>query len=237
VFRAEASGKVLDLRPAGDRGGNELFLDPGTGTRWQQATGEAISGPLNGARLARYPFLLTSWAAWRRLHPGTLVLEPLPGYRERMPAVNERILEAAFGDTHADPRALPHDHRLPDHTPVFGLEIRGARKAYPIYALRQSPVVNDELGGQPILIVFQPDSITTTAFSRRWRGRVLRFQAADAAVTELVDAETHSRWNPYGECVAGRLKGARLEPLSLEQEFWFSWSEFFPKTAVFAAER
>ena len=58
---------------AGVVGGNEVFKDRETGSRWQQSSLEAISGPLKGERLELYPFLLTSWEEWRRLHPDTLV--------------------------------------------------------------------------------------------------------------------------------------------------------------------
>ena len=44
---------------AGVVGGNEVFKDRETGSRWQQSSLEAISGPLKGERLDLYPFLLT----------------------------------------------------------------------------------------------------------------------------------------------------------------------------------
>jgi hypothetical protein len=64
---------------AGIVGGNEVFQDHETGSRWQQSSLRAISGPLKGEHLELYPFLLTDWEEWRRLHPDTLVLKPLPG--------------------------------------------------------------------------------------------------------------------------------------------------------------
>ena len=42
------------------------------------------AGPLQGKHLQLFPFLLTDWREWHRLHPGTLVLKPLPGYAERI---------------------------------------------------------------------------------------------------------------------------------------------------------
>ena len=79
MFRAEAKGKPLVFDNAGVVAGNEVFKDRQTASRWQQSSLEAISGPLQGEHLKLYPFLLTSWEEWRRLHPGTLVLKPLPG--------------------------------------------------------------------------------------------------------------------------------------------------------------
>lgn len=61
VLRATVGGKALVFDMAGLIGGNEVFRDRQTGSRWQQSTHEAISGPLKGTRLAIYPFLLTTW--------------------------------------------------------------------------------------------------------------------------------------------------------------------------------
>ena len=85
MFRAEAKGQPLVLDNAGVVAGNEVFKDRVTGSRWQQSSLEAIRARCKGAHLQLYPFLLTSWQEWRRLHPDTLVLKPLPGYAERIP--------------------------------------------------------------------------------------------------------------------------------------------------------
>ncbi len=85
MFRAEAKGKKLHFETVGVIGANEVFGDKETGSHWQQSTLTAISGPLTGEHLELYPFLLTSWGEWRRMHPNTLVLKPTPGYAELIP--------------------------------------------------------------------------------------------------------------------------------------------------------
>ena len=40
----------------------------------------------------------------------------------------------------------------------------------------------------------------------------------------------------YGQCVAGRLKGSKLDPLILEPEYWFAWSEFHRDTAIYTPQ-
>jgi Protein of unknown function (DUF3179) len=101
--------------------------------------------------------------------------------------------------------------------------------------LHQLRVINDHLGGEPVLIVHQPGSDTTTAFQARLHGRTLTFKAANSEASELSDRETGSRWDAYGNCISGRLRGAHLQTLILEPEYWFAWSEFHPDTAIFAA--
>jgi hypothetical protein len=234
VFRAEAKGQPLLLDNAGVVEGNEVFKDRGTGSRWQQSSLEAISGPLKGAHLQLYPFLLTSWQEWRRLHPQTLVLKPLPGYADRIADKNKMIRQGLSGEGAAPDDVTYHDNRLKPKTMVLGLDVNGSSKAFPLDALRLTRVVNDTLGGQPIVIVHQPASDTTTAFVARAAGKGLTFEAANTEASRLVDRETGSHWDAYGACVSGALKGSTLEALVLEPEYWFAWSEFHRSTAIYA---
>jgi hypothetical protein len=234
VFRAQAKDKALYFENAGVVGGNEVFKDRETGSRWQQSSLEAISGPLRGTHLSLYPFLLTSWEEWRRLHPDTLVLKPLPGYADRIAVKNEQIRQGLSGEGAAPSDVTYRDDRLKPKTMVLGLDVDGASRAFPLTALRTVKVVNEPLGGKPVVIVHQPDSDTTTAFVARARGKTLTFAAANDKATELRDAETGSRWTPYGECTGGELKGATLEPLILEPEYWFAWSEFHRATTIYS---
>lgn len=221
------------MENAGVVGGNEVFKDVETGTRWQQSSLEAISGPMKGERLKLYPFLLTSWEEWRRLHPDTLVLKPLPGYAERIAAKNAQLRAGYAPDKSAPADVVRRDDRLKAYTKIIGLTLGDASRAFPLEALDRVRVVNEELGGQPILVVHQPKSDTTTAFVARANGSRLTFEEANAGATELTDRETRSRWDAYGTCTSGTLKGTQLEMLIMEPEYWFAWSEFHPKTTIF----
>ena len=234
MFRAQAKDKALYFENAGVVGGNEVFKDRETGSRWQQSSLEAISGPLRGTKLSLYPFLLTNWEEWRRLHPDTLVLKPLPGYADRMTVKNEQIRQGLSGEGAAPSDVTYHDDRLKPKTMVLGLDVDGASRAFALTALRTVKVVNEPLGGKPVVVVHQPQSDTTTAFVARANGKTLTFAAANDKATELRDAETGSRWTAYGECTGGALKGATLETLILEPEYWFAWSEFHRDTTIYS---
>jgi len=235
VFRAAAKGRDLQLDNAGVIGGNEVFQDRETGSRWQQSSLQAISGALKGEHLELYPFLLTDWREWRRLHPDTVVLKPLPGYAERIPEKNEMIRQGLSGEGSAPPGVLRVDDRLKPKTMVLGLAVGGSDEAFPLSVLQQERVINQEIGGQPVLVVPQPSSDTTTAFISSVKGTRLKFRAANGDATELIDEQTKSRWNPYGDCISGTFKGSRLTSLILEPEYWFAWSEFHPDTKIYAA--
>lgn len=236
AFKAVAAGRQLTLEDSDVVGGNEVFKDTETGSRWQQSSQEAISGPLQGTRLQLFPFLLTSWSEWHRLHPDTLVLKPLPGYADRIAAVNEQIRKGVRSES-AAPKGVSHvDDRLKPHEMILGLDIQDSSEAFPLAVLREAKIINAQLGGQSILIVHQPESDTTTAFVSEAKGRKLTFKAAGSQSTELIDEQTHSRWDPYGKCISGSLRGTQLRSQILEPEYWFAWSEFHPKTAIYSAE-
>jgi len=235
VFRAAAQGKALEFDTDGIVGGNEVFKDRETGSRWQQSSLEALSGPLKGAHLTLYPFLLTTWGEWRKRHPETVVLKPLPGYADRLADMNKIINQGVVGVAGpAPPGAFGRDNRLRPKDTIAGLETGGEAKAYPMSALQTARVVNDTVGGSPVLIVHQQASDTTTAFVAEVDGKSLKFRAVDPEADKLVDLKTESVWNAYGLCIAGRLKGTQLKALILEPEFWFAWSEFHPQTQLYS---
>lgn len=235
VFSANAGGKTLHFYTAGVIGSNEVFADRETGSKWQQSSLEAVSGPLKGTYLRMYPFLLTTWSEWRKQHPGTLALKPLPGYAARLADENKIIDQGIVGLAGPAPfGVILDDKRLPPRATVVGLQTGGVAKAYSIAALRKTRVVNDRIGGNAVVIIHQPSSDTTTAFLATLKGKTMQFRAAGAGAERLTDLQTHSTWNAYGSCIAGPLKGARLKRLILEPEFWFAWSEFHPGTELYA---
>ena len=236
VFRADVKGRTLHFQYDRMVGANEVQKDLETGTSWQQATGEAIDGPLKGTRLTLYPVVRTTWAEWRRRYPNTLVLQPLPGYAERMPSRSKRIKDVTRVGPEGTPNgALTLDTRLPARETVAGLEVGRESVAYPFSELRRARVVNDRVGGLSIVIVHQPSSDTTTAFEALASGKVLTFQTANDEAISMIDRETRSTWNAYGLCLEGPLKGMRLKQVILVPQFWFAWSQFHQGTRIFTA--
>jgi hypothetical protein len=237
VYRRNLGQYVLHFDYDSMLHGNEVHKDRETGSRWQQALGEAIDGPLKGRQLTPYPFIRTTWGEWKRQYPGTLVMQPLAGYAQRMPLMHQLSRSAYVGEGEAPAEAaFRGDFRVRPRELVAGLQVGAAAKAYPFSALRAARVVNDSVGGNPVLIVHQPGSDTTTAFIPRAKGRPLSFfPAVDGAASELVDRQTRSRWTPYGLATQGPLKGTQLQGLILVPQFWFAWSQFHPSTELFLA--
>jgi len=236
VFRAELDGRRLHFEYDSMVNANEVHKDIETGTRWQQSTAEAISGPLTGRTLTLYPFILSTWKAWRTRYPGTTILKPMPGYVERIPILRPRQKQnLRSGEGPAPDGSFSKDDRLRPREMIAGLAVGTETMAFPLSELRVARVVNERVGGVPVVVVHQPSSETTTAFEAVAKGRVLRFQVVDRDATALIDLETRSTWDPYGLCVKGPLKGTQLRSLILIPEFWFAWSQFRPGTRLFTA--
>lgn len=234
MFRADIAGKTLTCDLNGLIGSNFVMRDRQTGSDWQQATGEAIAGPMKGKRLTMVPFLLTTWGEWRAQHRETLALVPEPRYQAQYQLMARRVANLLRSSA---PREAPlrDDPRLPPHEQVLGLETGGGHKAYPLALLQKQTVLNDQVGSTPVLVIHAAASNTTTAFSRIVRDRTLTFQVVSLGAVEVMDRETGSKWTPYGECIAGELKGEKLDAITPLPSFWFSWAEFFPDTEVFTA--
>ncbi len=235
MFRADVADEPLTFDMTGLIGMNFVMTDRETGSRWQQATGAAFEGPLKGKRMLLYPFLLTTWKEWKRQHPDTLALVPEPqliqAYQRRTQMFRRR--RQSGGPTL---RVIHEDARLPPREQVMGLEVGEAHKAYPLKQLEQMRVINDQVGTEPVLVVYEASHETITAFSRRLGRQVLTFRARGGSPIELVDTETGSVWDAYGKALEGELRGQELEPLIPLPSFWFSWAEFFPETEIYSAE-
>ena len=100
-------------------------------------------------------------------------------------------------------------------------------------ALRKEPVVNDNVGAMPVLLLYSSGSDTAAAYSRAVGRRTLTFKAG--APGSITDNETGSSWTAHGECAAGKFKGQRLERIIAQPGLWFAWAEFNPDTEVYAA--
>lgn len=128
-----------------------LFFDRQTKSLWSQLSAEAVSGPHRGAVLEEQSFTDTTWGAWRRRHPATLVLSRETGHRR------------SYGsDPYSGRRGLMfpvshRDRRLRESAVVFGVTVGNAAKAYPRDVLKETPrTFRDTIGGVPVILTNDP---------------------------------------------------------------------------------
>ena len=222
-----------------------VMFDRQTETLWQQYTGRALVGDLVGTTLAILPAQIVSFAQARAAAPDAPVLSRETGHARdygRNPYVG-------YDDVSRTPILYdgPFDGRLAPMERVVAVELGGRFRAYPARVTRPAGVVNDTLGGVPV-VVFHTDGAATAlgeariadarevgsagVFRRVLDGRALTFRQRDGRIE---DAETGSVWLVTGEAVAGPLRGARLAPVLHHDTFAFAWFAFRPETTVYEA--
>jgi hypothetical protein len=235
VYDREIDGQEHTFGVSGKLIMNVLVMyDRQTETLWSQLIGEAVEGPLKGTKLDYVESLQTTWAEWKELYPDTVALrKSFAGARDAYDSYYESNRAGVLGE-------FNNDDRLNTKQFVVGVALGDGAKAYPFSKLNDEPVVNDELNGQPLLVVFDPDSATGAVFGRDVDGQILTFEldVADGLDgTRLVDEQTGTIWSAFtGLALEGPLAGTELERVRSTSSFWFGWKDFHPDTKVYAVD-
>jgi hypothetical protein len=221
---------------AGINNQNFLMRDRETGTWWQQITGKAIYGPLQGAALELVLSDELTFGEWRNEFPAGQVLAPVTKFTKEYdpnwePEVAKLPVVISFPGTELKSREV-----------VVGLTVNGAARAYPWEAFaKQSPVL-DRVNGAPLLLVLGPDGKSFRVFVSRVNGSDAEFflqSSSNSALSAekkdwmLLDTTTHSQWNFQGCAVAGPALGQCLDRLSALKDYWFDWRNYHPDTTIY----
>ncbi len=147
AFERTVDGIITEFGVSGRLHNNDLVMyDRYEGNMWQQITGEGIVGP--AARrdevLKQIPIITTTWESWKKENPKTQVLSRDTGHSrdyDRSPyGTYEENDELLFG-------VKDLDESLQIKTPVYGIEVGNASKAYTQSALEKEKIIEDTLGG------------------------------------------------------------------------------------------
>jgi hypothetical protein len=206
-------------------------VDRQTRTLWSNLTGEAVLGRLADApaRLALLPVVVTTWKEWRTRHPATTVLALDPalerqwGFRYLPGAAAQRRAGVAFPvwlkSGALDPKAE-----------IYAVRLGERAKAYPVERAVKERVINDSLGGEPLVVVADPESGAVRVYRRG--GRAFR---PGSAAGELVDDDGR-RWTAGEEALAPAEPAPEIPPLPRlpgHQSFWLGWYAFFPQSELY----
>lgn len=227
VFVRTIHGQPVEFGTSGKLyNSNLLMYDRLTDSYWSQALGVAVAGELAGQRLDTVPFDVMEWRDWRTLHPDSLVMTTETGHA-RAYGVDP------YGTYYADGRIMfpleSTDDRLHPKEIILGLYAGGAHKAYRQQDIEDAVVINDRIGGIPVLIT-SAFAGNARAFERTLDGAALDFEYRDG---RILDVQTGSEWNYDGESISGAHDGRSLARLSISPGFWFEWAAFHPGTPLY----
>jgi len=240
AFSRDLDGRTLDFGTTGKLRNSDLVMyDRQTESWWQQITAEAIVGELTGAKLEILPSQTLSWGDLRTQHPEATVLSRETGF-SREYGSNPYV---GYDDPDSQPFLLDGkaDDRLPPKERVTAIKAGSSAVVYPFSRLQREAPINDEIGGSPAVVLFDPEVASAldtqviadgrsagaaAVFERRLDGRLLSFEAGSEPGS-FRDRQTGSTWEIDGTASAGPLSGERLEPIPSDDQFWFALAAFF----------
>ena len=244
VFDRDLDGVRYDFGTTGRlRRSDMVMYDRQTESWWQQFTGEAIIGELNGIKLNQIPSNIVSFEAFQKQFPKGEVLSKETGFSRTY----GRNPYAGYDDINSSPFLFRGklDKRLPPMERVLSLRSKEKTVLFALSALKDNPLVNSEFDGTQYA-VFAFDSMNSALDKSDISGsrlipsaaiyrsmvadKQLTFEMKDGVVT---DTETGSQWNIFGFAEKGELAGTQLEQLDHGVHFAFAWLAFDPEAEVF----
>lgn len=129
---------------------------------------------------------------------------------------------------------------LKDEDRILGLSQGGEAKAYPIKILNWHEIVNDTIGGKPVVVTYCPLCGTGIGFEAAVQGRPHTFGVSGLLYQSdllMYDHQTQSLWSQIGmEAVAGPLTGSKLIHIFLDHTTWGEWRVAHPNTVALSTK-
>lgn len=144
AFERSLDGEAVEFGVSGKLlNSNLIMYDRQSDTYWQQATGEAIVGEKAGEKLTLFPASNVTWGEWKGDHPDGQVLSRDTG------SVRD-YTRSPYGDyANNDDVFFPVDNladdRLDRKARIYGVELDGVARAYPLDTLKEG-ASDDQIG-------------------------------------------------------------------------------------------
>ena len=210
---------------------NKLMYDRATQSLWSTLWGAPVVGPLvgEGIELERLSVVTSTWGAWRRRHPDTLVLSLNTGHRR------DYAEGAAYREYFATDELMfgvPRlDRRLRNKAEVLGLLVPQADAAPLAIAsdfLQRNPLHHDRLGGRDIVVLTD-----ASGAHRVYQAHGVAFAEWDRDAS-LIDAAGVGWTLDEARLHAG--DGRIRDRVPAHRAFWFGWYAAYPHTRLVRVE-
>ncbi len=216
VFSPLVKGATEKFRLVGMDHFNAMFEDSETGSWWQQATGEAITGQLKGEKLDEIESIQLTVGAFFKAFPKGKIMDADPNFVSKYDSLGKYEKGTSESKlTGTDPFSWN------EKSWVIGVDLESGAKAYDWNNLLQLESIRDQVGDQEILLLLNKDTQSFVVFElpmgtkrHLWTGDTLFLDSISYSFTG-------KSLNP-GKSDLKRLKAY--------QEFWHSWRTFRPET-------
>lgn len=224
VYLPFVNGKFEQFRLVGMDHFNAMFEDQTTGSWWQQATGEAITGKLKGLNLPSVSSEQMSLSAWLQIHPNSLVMQPDPEFKEQYAGLKN--YDSGKGKSNLTTR---DSLSWKPKSWVIGILMGKTAKAYDWNQLVKQQIIYDTVEKSNIIVVLENDKKSFHSFKSESPFGSLKLVLKN---NQLVDSQSDAVWGMDGKCIAGKYQGSSLPKIEAYQEFWHSWQTFQPNTLI-----
>ncbi len=224
VFERTVGSEVLVFKVSGKLYKNDLVMyDTSTESLWSQLVGEGILGAYHGTRLSLVTSATMAWDEWRALHPDTKLLdrpqnrngEFLRNYDVNPYAGYDRSDEVHFPQGNIDPYRV-----LEPKEPVLGVFLGKEARAYPQSILSKERVVNDVLGGTPLLATY------ASGVMKAWERGNRTFRVANETAVSDEEGRVY-------DAISGQGAVDSLAEIPAVAAYWFAWYDFYPSTTIY----
>ena len=153
VFDADSGGRGLTFGVSGLLYQSDMLLyDRQTESLWSQVKSEAVTGKLMGRKLKLLSSTQTTWGAWKKKHPKTLVLTTKTGHRRNYDRDPYR------GYTKSKDLFFPVNRQNKAYHPkeqVIGVQVGKTFKAWPFIELARAKLpVKETIEGKSLSVEF-----------------------------------------------------------------------------------
>ncbi len=210
----------------------------------------------------------SAWALWQQAHPEIVPFAGFDAFKADVMAVIDpnfreflgpgvaheiRLEEILWGGVPKDgipaltnPKQITPAEAtyLTEDELVFGVEINGDARAYPLRILDWHEMFNDVVGGVPVTLAYCTLCGSGILYDARVPGRAEPFVFGSSGFLYrsnklMYDQATKSLWNQFtGRPVVGPLTGSGIElkvlPVTIAS--WHDWLAAHPKTRVLSLE-
>ncbi|MBI2233293.1 MAG: DUF3179 domain-containing protein [Candidatus Aenigmarchaeota archaeon] len=220
VYERIINGETVEFGTSGKLYKSDLVMyDRKTETYWSQVLGQGIKGDLAGVKLKAIPVDTVRWKDWRAQHPDTLVLSRDTGFPTYLTTGRYDIVDL-YGTDRPGFSGIGvsfTDTRLPSNSIVYGIVINGKAKAYEEQAIKSAVAINDNVGGQKVLVLWDQSLAT---------GRIYH-SPGDFSIKNGILTDSSGKIWTIEEL--DRVL-ARVDSFP---HFWFAWAAFYPDTKLY----
>jgi len=196
---------------------NKLMFDRATHSLWNQFTGKPISGELvsSGIKLTRRAVVIDTWKNWRKANPKTRILALDTGYSRDYGSGVVYQNYFASKDLMFPTNVDQSKNQQKDF--VFGVQLFGGAKAWPISAFANKPIINDEMQNRPLVLIGNTQTRTVRAYER---GK-MRFSGGATNIT----SQDGTRWRMTEDALVAS-DGRSLARVPGHISYWFAWNGY-----------